>query len=179
MSRCEHEDPPSEYNWISGAETLERYKPGGYHPVMIGDVLSERYCIVDKLGFGGYSTVWLAQDTHKAEYVAMKVGVADSVSQEMNCLNDLSKPSSCLGRHAIPSPLDEFKVNGPNGLHPCYTMAPARCNLRDVSFSRLFPLDVVRALVGGLVMDIAHMHSCGYVHGGLQFCSLHLSFVHS
>ncbi|KAL4920722.1 kinase-like domain-containing protein [Aspergillus aurantiobrunneus] len=31
-------------------------------PVIIGDVIHERYRIVDKLGFGGYSTVWLAYD---------------------------------------------------------------------------------------------------------------------
>jgi hypothetical protein len=36
----------------------------GYHPVMVGDMLKDRYHIVDKLGFGGYSTVWLAQDPH-------------------------------------------------------------------------------------------------------------------
>ena len=119
-------------------------------------------------------TSWVLEDiqpcgshgTHEAECVAMKVGIADSLSREMKCLQDLSKPSTHPGRHAIPSPLDEFKVNGPNEVHPCYTMVPARCNLKEVSFSRLFPLDVVRALVGGLVMAIAHMHSCGYVHGG-------------
>jgi hypothetical protein len=48
------------YNWIKDAEILENYQPGGYHPVMVGDVLHARYHIVDKLGFGGYSTVCIA-----------------------------------------------------------------------------------------------------------------------
>lgn len=126
-----------------------------------------RYHIVDKLGFGGYSTVWLAQDMRHEEYVAVKVGIAHSVSREMKCLKALSASSARSGCDAIPFPLDEFEVRGPNGAHPCYTMAPARCNLGEVSFSCLFPLDVVRALVGGLTMAIAHMHSCGYIHGGL------------
>ena len=172
MSRCEHnaEDHPIEYNWIKGAENLEKYKSKGYHPIMIGDMLHDRYRIVDKLGFGGYSTVWLAQDRRQEKYVAVKVGIAksNSLSQEMKCFQALSAPSvHPAGHNAIPSPLDEFEVHGPNGTHPCYTMVPARCNLREASFSCLFPLDVARALVGGLTMAISHMHSCGYVHGGL------------
>lgn len=58
------ETPFFEYNWVDGAEELERYTPGGYHPVMIGDMLNQRYRVVDKLGFGGYSTIWLAVDTY-------------------------------------------------------------------------------------------------------------------
>ena len=162
----------SEYNWIDGAESLEKYRPGGYHPIMIGDILHERYYIVDKLGFGGYSTVWLAQDTHTKHYVAVKVGISNSLSHETKILRALSVPlpSSSLhpGRSSIPFILDEFKIHGPNGTHPCYTMAPARCNLREVSFSRLFPLEVTRALSGGLTLAIAYMHSRGYAHGGLS-----------
>lgn len=176
MSRCKDdaaEHQPFKYNWINGAEAIERYEPGGYYPVMIGDVLHNRYQIVDKLGFGGYSTVWLAQDKHWEEYVAVKVGIANSLSQEMKCLRALS--ASPTQPDQISSPLDEFEVNGPNGTHPCYTMVPARCNLREASFNNLFPLDVARALVGGLIMAIAHMHSCGYIHGG-RCCPLLLDF---
>ncbi|OKP14466.1 hypothetical protein PENSUB_14078 [Penicillium subrubescens] len=43
---------------------------------MIGDVLHDRYHIVDKLGFGGYSTVWLARDSHLQRYVAVKINAA-------------------------------------------------------------------------------------------------------
>ena len=47
------------YRWIDGAERLERYQPGGYHPVLIGDVLEKRYRVVHKLGYGTYSTIWI------------------------------------------------------------------------------------------------------------------------
>lgn len=35
---------------------------GGYHPVEIGDLYSNRYTVVRKLGWGHFSTVWLAKD---------------------------------------------------------------------------------------------------------------------
>lgn len=44
-------------------ESLEEYKAGGYHPVKIGDQFQSRYSIIGKLGWGMYSTVWLALDS--------------------------------------------------------------------------------------------------------------------
>ena len=43
-------------------ESPARYRPGGYHPVHLGDVYCKRYKVIHKLGFGTYSTVWLARD---------------------------------------------------------------------------------------------------------------------
>ncbi len=44
-------------------EDLEDYRPGGYHPVNIGDDFNlGRYVVVRKLGWGHFSTVWLARD---------------------------------------------------------------------------------------------------------------------
>ena len=45
-----------------GAESPGGYKPGEYHPVHLGDIYCQRYKVIHKLGFGGYSTVWLAHD---------------------------------------------------------------------------------------------------------------------
>ncbi|QVM13382.1 hypothetical protein D8B26_007992 [Coccidioides posadasii str. Silveira] len=168
-----HGEDDVQYNWINGAESLEKYKLRGYHPIMIGDMLHKRYRIVDKLGFGGYSTVWLAKDTRLNHYVAVKVGIANSLPHESKILRALLVPqpsslSTHPGRKSIPLPLDEFELRGPNGTHPCYTMTPARCNLREVSFSRLFPLEVTRALSAGLTLAIAYMHSQGYVHGDIH-----------
>jgi serine/threonine-protein kinase SRPK3 len=36
--------------------------PGGYHRVVIGDIFNERYVVLEKLGWGHFSTVWLARD---------------------------------------------------------------------------------------------------------------------
>ncbi|KFZ17734.1 hypothetical protein V502_04425 [Pseudogymnoascus sp. VKM F-4520 (FW-2644)] len=157
-----------DYNWIDGVERLEKYKPGGYHPVMIADILHKRYRIVDKLGYGGYSTIWFARDTYLGQYVAVKIGTADLPSRETQILRALSSPSEHLGRQSIPLILDEFELHGANGIHQCYTMAPARCNLQEVSFSRLFPLEVARALAGSLTEAIAYTHSQGYAHGDVH-----------
>jgi hypothetical protein len=58
--------PPMDWSTHScdiDAEPLHRYHSGGYHPVHLGDCLSNgRYKILHKLGWGGYSTVWAARD---------------------------------------------------------------------------------------------------------------------
>ena len=43
-------------------EGADGYVEGGYHHVSVGDIFNDTYVIVRKLGFGVYSTVWLAND---------------------------------------------------------------------------------------------------------------------
>jgi serine/threonine-protein kinase SRPK3 len=43
-------------------ETVPDYVASRYYPVRIGEVFSDRYQVVGKLGFGVTSTVWLARD---------------------------------------------------------------------------------------------------------------------
>lgn len=54
-------------------EGITDYKIGGYHPVHVGEILIDRYVIVQKLGWGHFSTVWLARDNMYQSYVALKV----------------------------------------------------------------------------------------------------------
>ncbi|XP_044715592.1 uncharacterized protein HRG_10773 [Hirsutella rhossiliensis] len=55
--------PPFRYRQpqMACVEDVEKYVPGGYHPVDIGDVIhtgEQSYQIIHKLGHGGSSTVW-------------------------------------------------------------------------------------------------------------------------
>lgn len=44
-------------------EKISKYRPGGYHPLCTELHLKNRsYEICQKLGYGGFSTVWLARD---------------------------------------------------------------------------------------------------------------------
>lgn len=50
-------------NLLYTEESLSRYLPGGYHPVSLGDTFKNgRYNVRHKLGWCGFSTVWLAKD---------------------------------------------------------------------------------------------------------------------
>ena len=58
-------------------EDFEHYTIGGYHPTKIEDTFHrDRYQVVHKLGFGGYSTIWLARVKHLQRYVSLKILVA-------------------------------------------------------------------------------------------------------
>lgn len=38
------------------------YRLGGFHSVYIGDVFNDRSKVLNKIGYGRYSTVWLVKD---------------------------------------------------------------------------------------------------------------------
>ncbi|KAM5463495.1 hypothetical protein MauCBS54593_007489 [Microsporum audouinii] len=149
------------YRWIEDVEELERYQPGGYHPVSIGDVLAGRYQIEHKLGHGGFSTIWLARDIrYKKGYVALKINTADSSSQESEVLLALAQ-SDHPCRVMIPLIRDQFELEGPNGSHRCFVTSPARCSLDDAQDSDCFPLETARVLVAQSLMVVAYIHSRG------------------
>lgn len=65
MSETEEEDfyscPASQF--LVSEEPLSDYKPGGYHPISLGETLRYgRYTVCHKLGWGRSSTVWLVRD---------------------------------------------------------------------------------------------------------------------
>ena len=54
--------PMSSKSKVIDTEAQKEYRVGGFHPVELGDVLNARYRVLRKLGYGRYSTVWLAED---------------------------------------------------------------------------------------------------------------------
>ena len=55
----------------------ESYRPGGFHPINLGGSFKiGQYCVIRKLGYGSFSTVWLARDK-------MSVTIDDTISQRI------------------------------------------------------------------------------------------------
>ncbi|KAI0002628.1 kinase domain-containing protein [Xylariaceae sp. FL0662B] len=162
------------YELIEGVERLDYYRPGGYHPIQIGDRFQDRYRIVHKLGYGTFSTIWLARDEQIAKYVAIKVGTADYVCKEAEILSRISASaieSREFGSNLIPLVLDRFNISGPNGTHPCFVTTPARCSLVDTVLASSydpFQPHVGRSLSAQLAIAVAYIHELGYVHGDLH-----------
>jgi serine/threonine protein kinase len=51
-------------------QTLPLYQQKRYYPVRIGDIFKNQYRILAKLGYGAYSTVWLARDERLADLIS-------------------------------------------------------------------------------------------------------------
>lgn len=146
--------------------------PGGYHPTLIGDTFcGGRYTIVHKLGFGGFSTIWLARDQQCQRYVSLKILTArdSQENREVGILHSLMKGDTHVGKRFIPSLLDQFFFHGPNGRHQCLVGEPAGCNIanfKENSTNLMFPLNAARSIAAQLIMGLSYLHANGVCHRG-------------
>lgn len=166
------------YHWLDGVERLGAYKPGGLHPIIIGDELDQgRYHVVHKLGYGSYSTVWLARDTTANRHVALKVLSADSSkhSTELEVLKSLNSSLAKQperGRRFISSFYGDFLITGPNGQHRCLVsevLGPSVHGVKETYTCDLLPIDVARKTTVQLALGLAGIHASGIVHGGEKY----------
>ena len=174
-------------------EPLGRYNPGGFHPVAIGDTFYDgKYRVLHRVGRGAYSTVWLAENLHyeigastanqpthapavAARYVAIKIFAADTPAEKLGgsirCPHPqtIVFPPSSIGRTFIVSLLEEFEIEGPNGVHKAVAMDLAGPSIGEVLRYRApLQVEVGRQAVAQCAKGLAYFHSMGLVHGGMH-----------
>lgn len=150
-----------------GCEDLEKYCPGGYHPVVIGDELSNgRYSIVHKLGSGGSAVVWLARDKESDRLVALKILTAESSQHGRELQTHKYLQAKCSSFDSIQvAPLrNHFSVQGINGDHICLVfdiLGPSIGSLK--AFGQEFKVrpEKIRVLVSQVVEGLLHLHNNG------------------
>ncbi|KAL2168975.1 hypothetical protein VTG60DRAFT_6617 [Thermothelomyces hinnuleus] len=113
---------------LDHVEDLEKYCRGGFHPVHLGDKLDQvdstkyRYEVIHKLGYGGFSTVWLAHDLIDGGYVALKIVRASrksyGIPPTVQAIFD-SHPAKIFVTE-----LRRFLISGPNGRHHVCLVLP-------------------------------------------------------
>lgn len=153
---------PDEFEY----EQLERYDHGGFCPVLIWQRFdNDRYRVAYKLGYGHFSTVWLAQDLQKERYVALKILSADQFdrSSEADMLRAVanSDESSLAGQKYIIPLLDSFEHESVNGKHHVLVFPLSRPLVGLRSLNMNFPL-----MAKSLVMGLDYLHAAGIIHGG-------------
>lgn len=162
---------------ISRHEKLKYYRPGGYHPIHIGDRLGEsgRFAVMRKLGYGTFGMVWMCWDNVFRKARAVKVMRAkeshEAYENEVGLLARLSEAGGQVSvedayENHLAAPLEHFWQDGPNGRHLCIVMPVLGPNITwaktigDVDFLK----DVCSQITGGL----AFLHSRGMAHGDLH-----------
>ncbi|THV05309.1 kinase-like protein [Dendrothele bispora CBS 962.96] len=178
-------------------EDWEDYVKGGYHPVKIGDTFSDgRYTVVRKLGWGHFSTVWLAKDSKMNRHVALKVvksapRYTETALDEIKLLQRLitsntppvvptaSNPNpppspahTHPGRSHVISFLDHFRHKGPNGTHVCMVFEVLGENLLGLikrHQNKGVPMPLVKQIAKQILLGLDYMHRCcGVIHTDLK-----------
>jgi serine/threonine-protein kinase SRPK3 len=152
-------------------EDRERYEPGGFHPVNIGDSF-ESYRVLHKLGNGGFATIWLARDSKSDRNVALKIIAAEEsrTCSEAEILQYLATTDSPTheGKDRVSLLLDHFWIEGPNGRHRCLVseaLGPSIAQLREDNVVLSIRQSQKVALQAS--QGLAFLHSVGIIHGGM------------
>ncbi|KAJ8110712.1 hypothetical protein ONZ43_g5805 [Nemania bipapillata] len=168
---------PSQYEVGIPAEDFRKYCAGGYHPVHLHDHLQDgRYEILNKLGFGSFSTVWLAKDHVTQRDVSIKIVVAsgpETQDHELEILRHLQANDlhSHPGRSNVTQLLDFFSHEGPNGRHLCLVLellGPRVSWVAEKSQNYRLNADLARRVSGHVAEAVAYLHSRGVAHGDIH-----------
>ncbi|XP_041994030.1 SRSF protein kinase 1-like [Salvia splendens] len=153
-------------DYTSEDEGTEDYRRGGYHAVRIGDTFKHgRYVVQSKLGWGHFSTVWLAWDIQKSIYVALKVQKSaqhytEAAMDEITILKEIAEGDPEDKKCAVKL-LDHFKHSGPNGQHVCMVFEYLGDNLLTLikySAYRGLPLHKVKEICFHILVGLDYLH---------------------
>ncbi|PPQ69930.1 hypothetical protein CVT26_013255 [Gymnopilus dilepis] len=169
---------PSEPEWATKEEPVESYKPGGFHPVTVGDAIGPNYRIVRKLGWGAYSTVWLVRtESPSSSFRALKIlegNAAESAkSHELECLEEVRKHSHLNTSSAyIMHFLEAFYQPGPHGKHLCIVMEPLSESLEEFSgrwMNCRLPQAFLRIVMRQILLGLSFLHDeCQIIHTDIK-----------
>lgn len=159
-----------------GAESIEEYKPGGFHPTHLGDLLGQkrRYRVVHKLGHGGFGTVWLCRDVEQNRWKAVKILAASHSTGNSGdlkiceMLSHLSPQEKDVHVSHVVVPEDHFWHEGPNGKHLCIVMPVLGPNLEDAAKEHHYQKEPLKKICYQLVLAMKFLHDRGICHGDFR-----------
>lgn len=174
---------PEEPEEILGSDDEEQEDPndyckGGYHHVKVGDLYNGKYHVIRKLGWGHFSTVWLAWDTQVKRFVAMKVvksaeQYTETAVDEIKLLRSVrnSDPDD-PNREKVVQLLDDFKISGVNGTHVCMVFEVLGHHLLKWIIKSNYqglPLPCVKSIIRQVLQGLDYLHSkCQIIHTDIK-----------
>lgn len=150
----------------------------------IGEVLINRYVVIQKLGWGHFSTVWLCKDFKFDTYVAVKIQKSsphymEAALDEVEVLqkiekhyNDPNWEGKTRDDTHVVGLLNAFVYKSYYGNHFCMVFEILRCNLLDVLKRYDYdgvPLDICQEMSKQILKGLDYLHRiCGIIHTDLK-----------
>lgn len=173
--------------WINKyEENKNAYYDGGYLKVVKGSLIENRYVVIQKLGWGEFSTVWLAYDTRyyayrrtaRDSFVALKIAkcrrsVTENTTYEINLLRYLC---TSLSRCPMTKLLDSFSIAGDFGNHLCMVMPLHGANLLSIidqmKANRLLrtpdEIRMIKEIVASTLIGLHELSTINVIHTDIK-----------
>jgi serine/threonine protein kinase len=148
-----------------------------YCPVAIGNRFKgERYTVKHKLGWGGYSTIWIAWDVVKKTNVALKVLVDGKTecSVHESIAKVLHETIAQVECSRLLLSTDTFKVSFQGRSHEIVVLPLCGPNLATYSIKRTTSMQQKIIVAKELLKAVRNLHAGGFVHRGT---SVHGRFI--
>ncbi|KAF5345014.1 hypothetical protein D9758_010433 [Tetrapyrgos nigripes] len=159
----------------------------GYFPARLGQTLEGgRFCIVRKLGWGQYASVWLAKDKKEDRFAALKILTCESTralqesgpKQRSDELRMLQKIASAQPNHrGFKHNLilyDSFEFRGPHGVHLCLVTEVLGYGVDYIRKGNengdlRLSMALTKRLTKQLLCSLDYLHDvCGIVHTDIK-----------
>ncbi|KZF23536.1 kinase domain protein [Xylona heveae TC161] len=176
-------------NELVDEELCPGYNPKWFYPAKAGEILSNCYQLLVKIGWGTRSTVWLARDMTRYRWqserlVTLKI-INTHSSTDAHHERDIEKyiarqNPSHRGYGIIRTCLGSFEVAGPEGNHLCLAYEPMRepiWILQKRFVDQKLPLSVAKAYIFILLAGLDYLHmECRVVHTDLKLENILMTF---
>ncbi|MEB3284134.1 MAG: protein kinase [Candidatus Sericytochromatia bacterium] len=141
-----------------------------FKPLRPGDLIANRFRIIDELGTGAMGVVWLVEDVDSGQRVALK-RVADQLGedgalrfkQEFRLMTQLRHPNCCrvheYGQFEDGTPFFTMEVVPGKGLDELIPMSEAD----------------VKKILPNLLAALGHVHDLGFVHRDLKSVNVRIT----
>lgn len=161
-------------------EPVDRYRPGGYCPVIRPtshpehEYIQGRYLVVDKVDFSPFSTTWLCYDRREEKWRCLEINVSSESSGTSpeqlirNTLLERGVDRATARKHGIVLPYETFWIESINGRHLVSVLpflGPTLAQLQDMN---QLDGDRRQAICQSLARSLDYLHSQGLCHGNLH-----------
>ncbi|MBC8230317.1 serine/threonine protein kinase [bacterium] len=136
---------------------------------LTGRIINNRYKIIEKLGEGGMSVVWLAQDTKDDKQIALKVLKEETTSHRVEDIIRFRREATTVSKFLHKNIVITYEIGEYEGLNYIVMELIKGSSLHSlIEEKAAFSQDEVVEIIRGVCNALEYVHNSRVIHRDLK-----------